>query len=81
MTIEFPTCQSGDYCKAFETAAKVLIRAKINQGAKYIILTDLYRELGADTNAYKTSVRMARRHLFDQGYLENTAIKGVFLIK
>ncbi len=72
---------SGDYDAAFDTAATLIISAKIKNGDKYIILHDLYVTLGAETKAEQTSVRMAVRKAKASGVLTKTQTLGVYAVK
>ena len=72
---------SGDYVAAFDTAATLIISAKIKNGDKYIILHDLYVTLGAETKAEQTSVRMAVRKAKASGVLTKTQTLGVYAVK
>ena len=74
----FTLSESGDACRAFDVAAQVLIRAMVNQGREYITLCELYRTLGAETKAEKTSVRWAVRRAKDAKMISKTGRRSVY---
>jgi len=74
----FSSSDSGDFLKAFDYAAQVLIRAQVNQGREYITLCELYNTLGADSKAERTSVRWGVRRAKDSGMVRKTARRGVY---
>ena len=79
--IESKTCQSGDWCKDYDLAAIVLLRAYMRRGYEFIRLhEDLYNILACETSAEKTSVRMALRKIKDEGFLSKTEYNGLYRI-
>ncbi len=79
--LESKTCQSGNWCKDYDRAAIILIRGYMRKGYKFIRLhEDLYDMFVCETNAEKTSVRMAVLRLKGEGLLSPTIYRGIYKI-
>lgn len=74
----FQSSESGDYVRAYDIAAQVLIRAMVNQDRKHIALCELYETLGAETKAEKTSVLWAVRRAKDAKLISKTERRSVY---
>jgi hypothetical protein len=66
------------YCKAFDVAGRVIIRALVSEGYDFITLTQLYKITGAVRPSYRNGVRWAVRHAKDNGLLMKTKTNGVY---
>jgi hypothetical protein len=62
------------YNKYVDYAGQRVIRARVSQGAEYILLRDLYSTLGAETASDKNSIQWSVRHAKDAGIISK--IKG-----
>jgi len=70
--ISFPTSASGDYCKAYNDAAFVLITSLTNRGRKFICLDELYHTLSAKTDDQKNGVLWGVRDAKKKGLIAKT---------
>lgn len=76
--IKFPTSTSGDYCKAYNTAAYVLINSLIRKGRKFISLDELYDTLSANTDYEKNGILWGVRDAKKKGLITSTQTRGYY---
>ncbi len=76
--MNFQPSSSGDYVPAFDIAGQVLIASLVNQGRQQIALCELYKTLGAESRAEKTSVLWAVRRAKDAKMISKTARRSVY---
>lgn len=79
--IQFPTSASGDYCKAYDRAAFVLINSLVLQGRKFICLDELYHQLSAQTDDQKNGILWAVRNAKKKGLITSTQTQGYYQVK
>ena len=75
------TGTTQQYNKLYDAAGKMVINAKIKQGADYILLEDIYTTLGAETETEKNGIRWSVRRAKEAKVLANVAgYRGLYQV-
>ena len=71
---------TSDYSKVHDYAGRAAIEARIEQGQRFILLSDLYDDVDANVTREKCGVLWAVRHNKDNGILAKTTTPGKYRV-